>query len=185
MLPALALGAEKPTKQLMEEPPRDPKHGLLSAGLLSRSYLFLGLIEAAAGLFGFFYVLKTGGWQWGEMLPSTSPLYMQATTACLTAIVVTQIANVFACRSARESVFRLGLFSNPLIFVGITVELIFQAFIVYHPIGNRIFATAPLPLTIWVILIPFALFLFAAEELRKSISRGLQGRRQRFAHKYR
>src|SRR3990172_12178408 len=96
---------------------------------------------------------------------------MQAITACLTAIVATQIANVFACRSFDESVFKLGFFSNPLIFVGIAIELLFQLFIVYHPIGNRMFSTAPLPLTVWLILIPFALFLFVAEEARKKIAR--------------
>ncbi|MBI1956738.1 MAG: cation transporting ATPase C-terminal domain-containing protein, partial [Acidobacteria bacterium] len=124
-----------------------------------------------AGLFGFFYVLERGGWHWGEMLASNNLLYMQATTACLTAIIVTQIANVFACRSFRESVFSLGFFSNPLIFVGIAVELSFQLFLVYHPLGNRIFATAPLPVTVWLILIPFAFFLFVAEETRKAIAR--------------
>ena len=171
IFPALALGVEKPAEQLMKQPPREPRNGLLSAGLLTRAYLFLGMIEAAAALFGFFYVLNRGGWRWGEMLASNNLLYMQATTACLTAIVVTQIANVFVCRSFRESVFRLGLFSNPLILVGIAIELLFQLFIVYHPIGNRIFATAPLPLTVWLILIPFALFLFVAEEARKKIAR--------------
>jgi sodium/potassium-transporting ATPase subunit alpha len=170
MLPALALGAEKPTEHLMKNPPRDPKCGLLSAGLLSRAYLFLGLIEAAAGMFGFFYVLNTGGWQWGEALPPDNLLYRQATTACLTAIVVTQIVNVFACRSFRESVFRVGFFSNPLIFVGIAVELSFQLLVVYHPIGHGIFGTAPLPLTVWLALIPFALFLFVAEEVRKALA---------------
>jgi sodium/potassium-transporting ATPase subunit alpha len=147
---------------------------LLGAGLLSRAYLFLGLIEAAAGLFAYFYVLNKGGWQWGEALASDNLLYMEATTACLTAIIVTQIANVFACRSFRESVFSLGFFSNPLIFVGIAVELSFQFFIVYHPIGNRIFATAPLPVTVWLILIPFALLLFVAEETRKAVVRSFR-----------
>jgi sodium/potassium-transporting ATPase subunit alpha len=99
---------------------------------------------------------------------------MQATTACLTAIVVTQIANVFACRSFRESVFRVGFFSNPLIFVGIVVELSFQLLVVYHPIGNRIFATAPLPMTVWLALIPFALFLFVAEEVRKALAQSFR-----------
>ncbi|MDI6729458.1 MAG: cation-transporting P-type ATPase, partial [Thermodesulfovibrionales bacterium] len=75
MLPALALGAEKPTKDLMKQPPRDPKERLLNFKLLSRAYLFLGPIEAAAGLFGFFYVLRSGDWQWGEMLASNNILY--------------------------------------------------------------------------------------------------------------
>lgn len=171
MFPALALGVEKPTEELMNQPPRNPRQGLLSAALLSRAYLFLGMIEAAAGLFAFFYVLNQGGWRWGEFMTTDSPLYMQATTACLTAIIVTQIANVFACRSLRDSVFKLGFLSNPLIFFGIAVELIFLVFIVYHPIGNRIFATAPLPAMVWLILIPFSFLLFFAEEVRKAIAR--------------
>ncbi|MFZ3065875.1 MAG: cation-transporting P-type ATPase [Nitrospirota bacterium] len=167
MLPALALGAEKPTEGIMKQPPRDPKERLLNLRLLTRAYLFLGPIEAAAGLFGFFYILKSGGWQWGQMLPSDNLLYMQATTACLTAIIVTQVANVFACRSFRESVFKIGLFSNKLIFIGIAFEILLQIFIVYHPLGNMIFATAPISLNVWLILIPFAILLFSAEETRK------------------
>jgi sodium/potassium-transporting ATPase subunit alpha len=171
MLPALALGAEKPTEELMKKPPRDPKERLLNLKLVSRAYFFLGPIEAAAGLFGFFYVLKGGGWKWGEVLPPDNLLYLQATTACLTAIIITQIANVFACRSFKESVFRIGLFSNRLIFLGIAFEILLQLFIVYHPWGNKIFSTAPIALSIWLVLIPFAIILFAAEETRKFISR--------------
>lgn len=167
MLPALALGAEKPTEGIMKQQPRDPKERLLNLRLLVRAYLFLGPIEAAAGLFGFFYILKSGGWQRGQILASDNLLYMQATTACLTAIIVTQVANVFACRSFRESVFKIGLFSNKLIFIGIAFEILLQIFIVYHPWGNKIFATAPISANIWLILIPFAVFLFIAEEARK------------------
>jgi sodium/potassium-transporting ATPase subunit alpha len=171
MLPALALGAEKPTQEVMRQPPRSPEERLLNLKLLSRAYLFLGPIEAAAGLFGFFYVLNTGGWKWTEMLAANHPLYMQATTACLTAIIITQVANIFACRSFRESVFRIGFFSNKLIFIGIASELVLQLFIVYHPWGNEIFSTYPISINIWLALIPFAFILFAAEEIRKWVSR--------------
>ncbi len=176
MLPALALGAEKPTKDLMKQPPRDPKERLLNFKLLSRAYLFLGPIEAAAGLFGFFYVLNAGEWQWGEMLQPNNLLYMQATTACLTAIIVTQVANVFACRSFRESVFSIGFFSNKLIFIGIAFEIALQLFIVYHPWGNKIFSTSPISLNVWLALIPFAFILFSSEEIRKFIARSFGGR---------
>jgi len=167
MLPALALGAEKPSREVMRQPPRSPEERLLNLKLLGRAYLFLGPIEAAAGLFGFFYVLNTGGWKWGEMPAANHPLYMQATTACLTAIIITQVANIFACRSFRESVFRIGFFSNKLIFVGIASEIMLQLFIVYHPWGNEIFSTYPIAVKVWLVLIPFAFILFAAEEMRK------------------
>ncbi len=156
----------------MKQPPRSPDEKLLNFKILSRAYLFLGPIEAFAGLFGFFYVLNSGGWRWGEMLSSNNILYMQATTACLGAIIITQIGNVFACRSFRASVFSIGFFSNRLILFGIAIELILSAFIVYHPWGNKIFGTSSLGLNVWLILIPFGIGLLLAEELRKLYIRG-------------
>ncbi|TAN43316.1 MAG: cation-transporting P-type ATPase [Nitrospirae bacterium] len=167
MLPALALGAEKPTGTLMRRPPRRPNERLLSAKVLSRAYLFLGPIEAVAAMFGYFYIMVGGGWIWGETLAPDSILYMQATTACLTAIIVTQMANVFACRSSEESLFRPGIFSNRLIFAGVAVEFLLQIFIVYHPWGNAVFATAPITAAAWLALVPFAFLLLAADETRK------------------
>ncbi|MDI6745033.1 MAG: cation-transporting P-type ATPase [Thermodesulfovibrionales bacterium] len=169
MLPALALGAEKPMPGIMKQPPRKLQERLLNFSLISRAYLFLGPIEAAACMFGFFYIMFNGGWRWGEMLPPNNILYMQATTACLTAIIVTQIGNVFACRSSKESVLSIGFFTNRLIFLGIAVELLLQLFIVYHPWGNKIFGTYPISLSTWLVLIPFAVFLLFADEARKRI----------------
>jgi sodium/potassium-transporting ATPase subunit alpha len=167
MLPALALGAESPALGIMKQPPRKLKERLLDLPLLLRSYLFLGPIEAIACMFGFFWVLYHGGWMWGITLHPNDMLYLQATTACLTAIIITQIGNVFACRSSRESLFSAGFFSNRLIFAAIAAEVLLQLFIVYHPFGNRIFATAPISLSVWLILIPFSIGLLAVEELRK------------------
>jgi sodium/potassium-transporting ATPase subunit alpha len=176
MLPALALGAEKPTPGVMKQPPRQLKERLLDVPLIVRSYLFLGPIEAIACMFGFFWVLYNGGWMWGTLLHSKDVLYLQATTACLTAIIITQIGNVFACRSSKESVFRLGMFTNKLIFGGIAFEILLQLFIVYHPFGNKIFSTHPISLNTWLILIPFALLLFSAEEVRKLIAQKIPKR---------
>ncbi len=175
LFPALALGAEKPSPEVMQQPPRPPGERLLNWNILTRAYLFLGPIEAAAGLFGYFYVLYAGGWQWGQMLDAAAPLYLQATTACWGAIVVTQIANLFACRSFRESVFSLGLFSNPMVLWGIALEIIIAAFFIYHPLGNRILGTAPLPAVVWVMLAPFGIMLLFLEEMRKwSVRRRLK-----------
>jgi sodium/potassium-transporting ATPase subunit alpha len=181
MFPALALGAEPPSREVMRRPPRPLEEKLLNFKLLARAYLFLGPIEAAAGLFGFFTVLTAGGWLWGEMLPTHHLLYLQATTACLGAIVVTQIANVFACRSFTASVFSLGLFSNRLILFGIASEIVLTLFIVYHPWGQKIFGTAALPGRVWLWLAPFGVALLILEEARKFwIRKGARGEPQLF-----
>ena len=173
MLPALALGTEKPSPGVMRQPPRSSSERMIDLGVISRAYLFLGPIEAAACMFGFFYVLHAGGWTWGTVLRADNVLYMQATTVCLTAIIITQMGNVFACRTSRESVFTIGFFTNRMIFIGIAFELGLQLFIVYHPWGNRVFSTYPISFHTWLVLIPFALMLFIADETRKYVSRAV------------
>jgi magnesium-transporting ATPase (P-type) len=151
----------------MLRPPRPRGERLLSWRLLARAYLFLGMLEAAAAMAAFLFVLERGGWHYGEPLPATAPLYLLATTACFAAIVVTQIVNVFMCRDERRSAFAFGLFGNRLILWGIAFELGLAALIIYTPPGNRIFGTAPLDAGAWLYMLPFALALLALEEARK------------------
>lgn len=167
MLPALALGAEKPDPALMRDPPRSARERLLNFPLVARAYLWLGPIQAVGALAAFFFVLKGAGWHIGQTLAPTDPLYLKATTACLSAIIVVQIANVFACRSERESVFRFGLWSNPLILAGIAAEIALILCIDYTAVGQAIFGTAPISAAVWLFMLPFAFALLALEELRK------------------
>ena len=82
-----------------------------------------------------------------------------------------QVANVYACRSGRDSVFRLGWFTNPLILWGIAVELILLALLVYTPFGNMILGTSPLPAWVWGPLVLGSVGLLLAEEARKLVVR--------------
>ena len=61
-----------------------------------------------------------------------------------------------------------------LIFAGIAVELVLLLFIIYHPLGNKVFSTAPSPSGTWLMITPFALLLLAAEETRKLVMRRLR-----------
>jgi magnesium-transporting ATPase (P-type) len=173
MLPALALGAERPEAQVMRRPPRSPKERLLSWPLLARAYLWLGLLEAAAAMAAFFFVLRAAGWHYGEALADDNPVYLQATTACLSAIIVMQVVNVFLCRSERGSVFARGVMLNRLILLGIAVEIALILFIDYTPWGNSLFGTAPLAFSVWLYVVPFALAMLLFEELRKALTRRL------------
>ena len=171
ILPALALGAEKPDPAVMRRPPRPRAERLLNWPLVARAYLFLGVLEAATALAAFFFVLKGGGWTYGEMLARDDPLYLQATTACLMAIVVTQVVNVFLCRHPCRSAFTFGIASNRLILWGVAVELVLLLAIAYTPAGNALFGTAPLAAVTWLFVLPFALGMLALEEVRKAIVR--------------
>jgi sodium/potassium-transporting ATPase subunit alpha len=170
MIPALGLGTERPHSDVMDLPPRPRNERLLSLPLLLRAYLFLGIVEAAVAMAGFFLYLYSQGWTWGAPLDWSSPLYKQATTVTFAGIVLAQVANVFACRSDHLSVTRLGWFTNPLILWGIVTELSILVLITYTPMGNDVFGTSPLPAWIFGPLVLGALALLFAEESRKFIA---------------
>ena len=67
-----------------------------------------------------------------------------------------QIVNVFLCRSAWRSAFSTGLGGNPLILWGVALEAGLLALISYTAWGNALFGTAPLPLEVWLFLLPWA-----------------------------
>lgn len=171
MLPALGLGTEKPDPRIMQRPPRPRGERLLSGPLLARAYLFLGVLEAVAAMAAFFFVLHGAGWQYGQTLPHDDPLYLQATTACLSAIIVMQVVNVLLCRSERDSLFSRVVFHNKLMLWGIAAEIILILLIDYTPWGNLVFGTAPIAVEVWLFVIPFALGMLMLEELRKWLIR--------------
>ncbi len=179
MIPALALGVEKAEIGAMELPPRKKEQALLDRPLLLRAYCFLGLIEAVLGMAGFFLVWRSYGYGLAELQSVTTSIlhhtadltlmaiYAQATTMTLAVIVACQDGNVFACRSEHTSAFRLGWFSNPLIWIGIATEWILILSLMYFPPLQRIFTTTPLMGWQFVLLFFCPPLLLGAEELRK------------------
>ncbi len=171
MLPALALGAEKPDQDVMHRPPRARNERLLSLGLIARSYLFLGVLEAIVAMAAFFFVLDSGNWHYGTSLDKGSTLYLQATSACLATIVMMQMMNVFLCRHPFKSSLSIGLFSNPYILLAVVAELSMILFIIYTPAGNWLFGTAPIGADVWLLGIASAGLMWALEEARKLLLR--------------
>ena len=174
MVPALALGAERPDPEIMRHPPRRPDEHLLSWALVGRAYLWLGPLQAAVSLAAFFIVLTSGGWVFGEQLPAQAPLYQQSTTACLAAIVACQVVNVFLCRHSSVSAFAFPLAGNRLLLWGIAIECGLLLFIIHTPAGNWLFATQSFPGAVWVAIALLALCFSVLEEGRKRASRRLR-----------
>jgi len=171
-LPALALGVEKPEPGIMDVPPRPKKKGVIDKTLFFRGYIVLGLLNAAAVISAYYIVLLQGGWRPGMQLEPNdtvfaNPLHLKAATIVFVGIVVMQIANVFACRSAKFSAFKIGFFDNKLILWGIVLELAFACVLIYVPFFQRIFNTIGLGWSDWAILFVFMAAIFFIEELRK------------------
>jgi calcium-translocating P-type ATPase len=193
MVPALALGAEEPEAGTMQQHPRKKSTPLLDRALLLRAYCFLGLLEGIAGMTGFFLVWWANGYGLAQIqavspeilsrsaTATTMAIYHQATTVTLVAIVACQDGNVFACRSDRVSIFRLGFFSNRLIWIGIVVEWTLILSIIYFSPLEKIFMTAPLSGMQWLGLILCPPLILMADEWRKRIVRRRGGDRASFS----
>ncbi len=171
ILPALALGREPPEPGLMKRRPRPRSDAVIDRTLLFRAWVFLGLIEAALVLGGFFYVLLQAGWSPGDDVGSGSPLhhaYLQATTMTFAGIVACQIGTALAARTEYASLRSVGFFSNRMLLWGIASELLFAAALVYVPVLQNVFGTAALGPAELALLATFPLVVWGADELRRA-----------------
>ncbi|MBN1156778.1 cation-transporting P-type ATPase [Candidatus Woesearchaeota archaeon] len=169
ILPAIGLGNEPPENDVMNRHPRKSSDKLVTWKMFLRSYAFIGPLEALFSFILFFMILHGGGWH-----PGVEPepvLYMTATGAFLVAIIFSQIGNVFAMRTQRESALRKFAVRNNWIFLGILFELAFAVAIINIPYLHGFFSTGALPLRIWGLMLIFPAVLLFVEELRKLLVR--------------
>lgn len=172
IMPALALGAEMPEPGIMARPPRNLSQHVITPALLRRAYFWLGPIQSLAAMSAFYFMYWSNGY-WGQWLnlPASGSLYRSATAMALAAVVTTQIGNLFAQRTERASVFRLPLFNNRLMWMGIASELIVVLLIVYTPFLQTFIGTNAFPLRNWLFLFAWTPALLLVDELRKFLVR--------------
>jgi len=171
IVPALGLGAEPPETDVMKKKPRPRNERLLSRNLLFMSYGIVGMIQAAAGFFSYFVILYAGGWNWGEELGNSDPLYRSAITGFFASIIICQVADVIICRTRRQSLLTVGLFTNRLVLLGIGTEILLLLLISYVPALNTFFGTAPLEPWQLSLSVPFALAILFGDEFRRILVR--------------
>ncbi|RFZ79707.1 cation-transporting P-type ATPase [Lacrimispora amygdalina] len=167
MMPALGLGTEKPEKGIMDQPPRDPKETLLNKKLIIKAFLWYGMLGSLASAFSYFFVNIQNGWPDIRLASGNNPVYFRATTMALAAIVFSQIGAVFNCRTEKQSAFKVGLFKNKQVNLGIIIEIILIFALVYLPPLQSVFHTAPLLLSDWLLLCIWPPLVLLFEEVRK------------------
>ena len=173
-LPALALGREPAEPGLMEQPPRPRSQGVIDAPMLVRAWLFVGIVSAALVMAAFFFTLTRAGWSPGDPTGEGSRLhgaYLEATTATFLAIVFCQVGTAFAARTERASLRSIGLLSNPMLLSGIAFELAFAGAVAYVPLFQRIFNTASVSPEVVLLMLPFPLIVWGADEIRRALVR--------------
>jgi calcium-translocating P-type ATPase len=184
LLPALALGTEKPEPEVMSHPPRRRSQPVIDRSLLLRSFAWLGLLESILCFAGFIFVYwKLNGdvfnrvdlkpWDQQLLLPE-GIIYILATTVYHAGVVSAQIGNAFASRTELSRVFKLGLFSNRLLLLGVAVEVALLFTMIYVPFISPWFDHLPLEPVFWLIVVANGPILYLADRFRKGIIRRVE-----------
>ena len=150
MTTAVALGLmlafEPKEADIMKRPPRAPDNQIVTGQLIVR----IIAVGAAMliGSFGLFTAAVDAG-------ASTA----EARTLAVNAFVAMEIGYLFNCRSLHGSVWKVGWFTNPWIWVGIGTTVALQMAFTYLPIMNSIFQSAPLAASAWWPIIALGLVI--------------------------
>jgi potassium/sodium efflux P-type ATPase len=172
MVPALGLGAELPEPGIMDRKPRDLKEHVINKSLLIRAYGYIGIPQGLITMIAFYFMYWTNGYA-GKFidLPGSGPLYKAATAMALASVVATQIGNLFAQRTEKGSTFKIPLFNNHLLWIGIGTELVLIALIVYAPFMNTFIGTGPFNPIYWLFLFAWTPSLVIIDEFVKWMKR--------------
>lgn len=170
MLPALGLATEQTEAGTMKKPPRKQSEHLLTKQIILKAFAWYGLLASLISIGAYLFVNHLNGWP-SVALASNGKVYAMATTMTLAAIVFCQIGAVFNCRTEKQSLFQIGLFSNKRILGGIIFEVILITCLMYLPFLQKLFGTTGIQLQDWLFLICIPLPLILIEEIRKKIIR--------------
>jgi len=88
-------------------------------------------------------LLVVGSWWLFEWELGHGASLAEARTAALNLFVAVEAFYLFSCRSLTRSAWRIGVFSNRWIIVGVTLQAVGQLAITYLPAMNTVFNTAP------------------------------------------
>lgn len=123
-LPAIAIGMERSTKDILKEKPRDPKEGILTKETMQQLG-FQGLLIAIATMCAYFIGLKTS-WE-------------IATTMAFSTLCLARLFHGFNCRSKR-SLYRIGLFTNKYSILAFLIGFVFLSCILMIPALHSLFS---------------------------------------------
>jgi Ca2+-transporting ATPase len=152
----IPLGVEPKHANVLEDPPRRAKAGIVYSGMILR-ILFIAVFMSM-GVFTQFR------WE----LPRVE--LAEARTIAFCTLVAFQWFNALNARSDRQSLFKLGIFGNRWLLGGITLAILLQMVVVYAPPFQSLFYTVPLGLDDWGVVVGISASVFVGEELRKLIA---------------
>lgn len=123
-LPAIAIGMERSTKDVLKEQPRDPKVGILTKETIKQLGV-QGILIAIVTMAAYFIGLKTS--------------WAIATTMAFSTLCLARLFHGFNCRS-KHSLYHIKLSSNPYAIMAFIVGFIFLTAILMIPALHSLFS---------------------------------------------
>lgn len=153
-LPAIALGLEKPEKDIMQRKPVDSKKGIFADGLWNKIIvegIMIGVLTLVAFSIGNkYYGLETGR------------------TMAFLSIGFLELIHSFNVKN-EKSIFEAGLFENKYLVGSFVLGIFIQAIVVVVPAFAKVFEVVPLNLTQWIITVAISILPVPVIELQKKL----------------
>jgi len=148
----LGIGTEKPEADTMKRQPFSPKEGVFSRGAGFQTIWVGAMIGALALGLGSWYFF-TGRAEWQTMV--------------FTSLAFMQVFQALASRSNKDSLLKIGLFSNPLLAGMALLVVALQMMVIYNPALAHFFDVVPLKWHDLSLAIASGLVVFVVMELEK------------------
>ncbi|XP_050499261.1 calcium-transporting ATPase type 2C member 1 isoform X4 [Diabrotica virgifera virgifera] len=161
--PAQSLGVEPVEEDVVKQKARDTKEPMITKKLI------LNVLLSAL------FIIGGTLWVFQKEL-SSEGITARDTTMTFTCFVFFDMWNALSCRSQTKSVFTIGLFSNKMFLIAVTLSVLGQMLVVYFPPLQAIFLTESL--TAWDIAMLTALTssVWVFSEFKKLLERYMERR---------
>ena len=163
-LPAIAIGVEPATGDLLNQKPRDPKEPILNRELLVKIFAY-GALIAAAVMGAYFVGLRDGG-------------AALASTLAFSTLTLARLFHGFNCRGI-PSIFHLGLTTNKASLGAFAAGVVLLAAVLFIPGLNGLFEVAPFSLREIGLVVLLAFLPTVVIQIYKVICDRLRASRQK------
>ncbi len=168
-LPAIALGMDPDSDDVMQHKPRPPKESFFAhkqGWRILFGGLVIGAITISAYWFGFY---EHGYSPFDSSIPDEVLSY--ARTMAFMSIISAQLFYSLAFRHYRQSIFQLGLFSNKYLVAAIVLGFLLQLLVLEVPVLRKAFKLQLLDGPGWLMALGMGLVPLLLNELLKAYSR--------------
>jgi P-type Ca2+ transporter type 2C len=170
LLPALALGVEKPEPRVLQRKPRKRQASLVTNRLVARA-IAIGAIETVLCFLAYFALYRSLGYTGQEPWSEFDPIYVAATTVFFLGVVAGQIGSALACRTEVDPIHHLGFFSNRYLWGGLIGMVLVALVLIFVPFLAEPFHMRPPPSQFWLMFVIFPPIIFGIDWLRKLVRR--------------